>query len=531
MVLDKITGNFLNMNSTFFLDNSIKIVIKYDKYPYSTLQRSEKVSMIIRMLNNLLINVEKTPIFTNNIVKFKQFEDFISGILLIYGLSLFITDLETEEMKIFYINLKELYQNYRNNSSMNSKNSRDNKINLNFNELNILFQGFLVENQNLIKKPNKIINPLKIIMENFQRNLSNMKQIWRYFEEYMNFLLRNLRLEFLTTQNVTIIFKNSLNFMRYLLKFIGKNKELTSKIVKIHQDFLIFLFKRPKTSNPLEILLHIPKAFEGVSKCLIKYLFILSKTFSLENRKNEEDLISKVFGDIIEYEMKTTENQNVSFIRMFEQGLSGNSHIYIVKINLILRLFKEFFVSKRKNDYLIINPEIENHTYVFEENDDIITKTVKMEEENTIPFGEKILDFNCKTFQNDQNQDILKLNTKDNSDLIIIGPLSTEENLISRLCESFLKENGYKYQQYFLIILIFDHLKEEFQIFFRVFADIIERFIDFRFMLKLYEGLDFDSAAIRSIEIYLKVCRNFVNKILNLAGNLLKNILFNRIFR
>ena len=86
LVYDRISTNFLNVNSTFFLDNSVKIVEKYGKNPYITLEKGKKLEMIMKMLINSLEKIENSAIFTRIT---RNFNEFLTGICDIFGLSLF----------------------------------------------------------------------------------------------------------------------------------------------------------------------------------------------------------------------------------------------------------------------------------------------------------------------------------------------------------------------------------------------------------------------------------------------------------
>lgn len=454
LVFEKITQTFLDLNSTFFLDNSIKVVTNYNQNQFNTLQRFEKFQMMSKMLKNLLKNVEKAQIFKISILKNKSFEDFILGTYMIFGISLFFFDSKNKDLIQIFKQLEILHLNFiknKINTSGNYKYMKENQFSLNFNETNSLFECFFFgkcENNNVRQKNNSKI--LKNMIKNFHENSKNMKQIWKYFDDFFSFILKYLRLETLTVNNSNNVLKNCLILMRHSLNFLENNQENTTKILKIHQDFVTFLFKRPKFA-PLEMMFQIPQGWDEVCKSLIKYLCIFSKCLNLGLLKSDEDLLIKLLGTILEQEMKSFENKNISFIKLLETVLAGAFQGHLNKINLILRITEKYFRNQEDN--------------------------------NNIAFS-----------------------------------------FIQTIFYAFFKENGYKYQPFFIFVLIIEQINylfgkdiKELQVYSLVFADILQK-IDFRFIMKLYDGKNFETDGFKSLEMYLRISRNLLNSLFSFSG-------------
>jgi len=448
LVYDKITPNFLNINSTFFLDNSVKIVKKYDKNPYITLEKDQKLEMIIKMLINSLENLENSGIFLMKMTR--NFTEYIGGICDIYGLSLFF--LKSEKISIFSHQMRNFQRILSLNIGLfptNTSNFKQNQMNFSIFDIKTLLDGFFEGNSDKNRgKSNE--NPLKGILRNIPINSLKNRCFTRIYEEFLCFILKEIRKESnfhqIIPHNSSLnILINSLVFLRYSFRNSPENPENPMKILRIHQDFKAFFFKDCKLISNFCIFLANSPSFELVSQHLFKYL----------NEGITDVFLSRFFSMVIELEMKDFEKNTISFTKFFDEFLLGKAP-KTTRISFVIALLEKQLIGKNKEKREI--------SMIIEENQ---------------AFYKKINDF----------------------------------------CESFLKENGYKYQCFFLIIVILDKIacfSLEKAIFLSVFSNFIDKIIDFRFFLKLFEGISIEIASIKSIEISIKICKNAQNSIKNI---------------
>lgn len=478
MTFEKIKSYFLCLDSTFLLDNSIKIVDKCDKYPFITLEKTHKLTMIIGMSLHIIPQIEHMEM--NSILKNKVFEEWMMSIYKLFGVSLFFFGNKENYLLQFSEKLKNLQKKVLNNmgSNVSSNSFYDKNLNMNFSETCEFFKTILTD-ENETKKS------LKLIMANLLIN-SLKRNIFKSFENYFSFIAKILIKEPFTNNNILIMAINCLKFLMYSVEMLTKLNDPSLKLFKrVYNDFFNLIFKRPKVMNPLEMLLESPFNFEQLAKNILKFVCKAFKSSGelFSNDINQyEDILKNIFLGTIRMDIQYIQKQNLNICKILVNILE-------VDTNFQFPLKKTYFLTNLLENYLIIS------------NDDMIIH------ENSNPLS-----------------------------------FDKTKKIFLWIYNTIFKEETYKFQSSLMILLIldkFNHFKyfmmkqkhdlKILQIYLSVFATLLKDNFNYKLMQKVFdENIPKENNFSKCLQYYSKICWKIFEQMNQIKGK--KKYLFIYIF-
>lgn len=338
LIFERLTSTFLDLNATLFLDTSIKLVHKCDKYPYHLLLKAEKLSLVLLIIRHLAGGFDRNNGFPLGLIRTKGFEDFTEKLFGLFTIALFYLKRDQEDLLKVYCFLKEfmgfLCENHKNNG-VSKDNSNNNSYFIPLSEIKTMFSDAF--SSKTIQKPIKI---LKILLETHTKLPKS-----RIFHDFCSFILRNLKSESFPLSSCPYILSNSLYFMSHLL-FSSSNTPDPTKLLRTHTEFQDLLFKRARVLSgplPMELLLQqdplkIDTILPSLSKYLIQLCLSLEKGVFL---RQDDDTISLVLNQIISHEISAFQTMKIPLYRIFETLAFQN------QLGVILQLVSQ--IMKRTN--------------------------------------------------------------------------------------------------------------------------------------------------------------------------------------
>lgn len=353
MTFEKINSNFLCLDSTFLLDNSIKIVDKCDKFPFVTLEKTHKLTMIVGMLLHIIPQIEHIEVIS--IFKTKMFEEWMVSIYKLFGVSSLFFENKENYLLEFNEKLQNLQKNLNNiNYNLSSNSFYDKNLNMSFSEAFEFFTAILTYEKDVKK-------PLKNIGINLLKN-SSKRNIFKSFENFFSFIAKILIKEPLTNHNILAMVVNCLKFMIYSVDILPKLNDPSLKYFKrVYNDFFNLIFKKPKIMNPLEMLLDSPQNLDNLTKIILKFLCKVFKSncdFFSSDINQYKNILKNIFVKTIRLDIQYIQKQNFDICKILKNILEAD-------INFQVPLKKTYVLMSLLESYLKVSNEM-----IIEENFD-----------------------------------------------------------------------------------------------------------------------------------------------------------------
>ena len=325
-IFERLTSTFLDLNATLFLDSSIKLVYKCDKYPYHLLLKAEKLSLVLLIIRHLARGFDRNNGFPLGLIRNKGFEEFTEKLFGLFSIALFHLDREQEDLIKVYCFLREFMGFLCKNNGVTKDNNNNSSYFMPISEIKTMFSDAFPNKP--LQKPIKI---LKILLETHGKLPKS-----RIFHDFCLFILRNLKSESFPPSSCPYILSNSLYFMRHLL-ITSSNAPDPTKLLRTHTEFQDLLFKRPRVLSaplPMELLLQrdplkIDAIIPQFSKYLIQLCLLSEKGVAV---RQEDDTISLVLSQILSHEIAAFQTMKIPLYRIFETMAFPN------KLGVILQL-------------------------------------------------------------------------------------------------------------------------------------------------------------------------------------------------
>lgn len=467
MIFEKINNNYLSLDSTFLLDNSIKIVDKCDKYPFVTLHKVGKLRIIMKLITMMISKTEVFDSFKISILRSKYFEILMCSIYKFFGLSLFFLDCQENDFQEFHKSLKNFHVIISKkflNFNVNSSSIIDKNLHLSFFEIFSFFQILLEKEQEIFKrKIHKLV--VGVLLE-----IHSQKGFCRVYEEFFLFLIKILKIDTFDSKTSVILFKNSLRMVVYSFQNDLFFKENSLKVCKrINNELFHLLFKRPK-SNLLETIFSSINKFEEIQIKLVSFIYESQKCHStfFEIKQNEE-IIKNIFLIVVEQEIK------------FNQSILSTKNL------------KSILNVKLSSSFKILLPVFESLEKIFEKKLNLI-----------------IL----------EEYDLLEENRKKNDENAL-------KKILISLNESFLSQNSKKLQIIFMLNFFLQHtclIQSSRFVFAKVYVDFFCFFAKdhlnyMTFATFLQNSNENDRNHLESMRFFLEFCWKTLESMNNFKGN------------